>query len=112
MANPKVADVLKQAQQYCNDATGEKFTPEATLAYLNAGIEVLFDKHPLAFCVDAIVTSRPTAVGLGGEISVLPKFGEALAHYVASKCLYEGADDEFNARLAKSHLDIFFALSA
>jgi hypothetical protein len=112
MANPKVADVIKQAQLYVKDVNGEKYDAPTVLGYLNTAIGLLFARHPSAFYVTSIITEAPEAVEMGGEIAVSPDSAEALAHYVASQCLYESADDEFNARLAKSHLDLFASLSA
>lgn len=111
MANPKVADVLKQASLFANDKDGTKFNPETTLAYLNTGMLELYQRRPSAFYVTSIVTSPPTALEVSGEIAVSPEYAEPLAHYVASKCLIEGAggDDQFNARLAKTHLELFAA---
>lgn len=114
MANPTVADVIKQAQVMAGDKDGVKWSPESYLAYLNTGIQVLYQRHPSAFYVSSVITSAPATVALGDEIPVLPRFAEALEHYVVSKCLIEGAagNDEHNAKLAKTNMDLFIALSA
>lgn len=112
MANPKVADAVEQVRLFTKDADGEKWDDEAVLTYLNTAMRLLYQRHPLAFCVTAPVVAEPDALTMTGEIAVLPRFVEPLAHYAAAQCLIEGADDEFNARLAKTHLELFESLSA
>jgi hypothetical protein len=112
MANPKVADILKQASLFLQDANGEKWKPVNMVAYLNAGKGLLFDKHPSAFYVTSIVTSEPDDVTETDELAIAPRYSESLAHYIASQCLMENASDENNAKLSKMHLDLFASLSA
>ena len=112
MANPLVVDVVKQARLYLGRDADEKWSDDAVLGYLNTGIQKLYQLHPTAFYVTAILTEPPAAVAMGDEIGMFTRYAEALAHYVAAQCLIEGADDEFNAKLAKTHMDLFVSLSA
>ena len=109
MANPKAADVVNQAKLFANDKDGTKHDEATYLAYLNTAVQVLFQRHPSAFYLTTIVTDAPGTIGLGDEIAISPEYAEAIAHYIASKCLVEGAgaNDEFNARLAKMNMDVF-----
>ena len=112
MANPKAADVVNQAKLYANDKDGTKYQPETYLLHTNTAIQKLYQRHPSAFYVTAILTDDPPAVvGLDEDIAVLPQFVDPMASYVAARCLVEGAggNDEFNAKLAKQHMDAFDA---
>ena len=112
MANPRSDEIIKQAQLYADDKDGVKFDQATYLAHLNTAMKLLYDKHPAAFYVSTVVTSPPAAVLFGDDVVVLPRYADALSHYIASQVLIEGADDEYNRKLQKDHLDLFVSLSA
>lgn len=112
MANPTADEIVKLAQKYVKDESGTKYDADVYMTHLNTAMRLLYDKHPSAFYVSSIVTAPPSTVELSGEVAVLPRYADALAHYIAAQLLMEGADDEYNRKLGKDHLDLYVSLSA
>jgi hypothetical protein len=114
MGNPLVQDVITMARRFLRDSgtTGNKFTSESLLAYLQTGIASLYKDRPHAFYLTAVITAPPALVGLDDEIPVFPQYVVPLAYFVSGTALQELANDEYNARISKTHLDLYAALSA